>query len=40
MNQQEDINFDYKFGFSMPEKSFFKSKKGLSEDIVRQISMM
>ena len=35
---QDDIQFDYKYGFSMPEKSFFKAKKGLDESIVRQIS--
>ncbi len=29
---------DYQYGFSMPEKYAFKSKKGLSEEIVREIS--
>ena len=28
----------YKYGFSTPEKSVFKSAKGLNEDIVREIS--
>lgn len=36
--QQEDIQFDYKYGFSMPEKPVFKAKKGLDEEVVRQIS--
>jgi len=35
---QDDIQFDYKYGFSMPEKSVFKAKKGLDESVVRQIS--
>jgi Fe-S cluster assembly protein SufB len=38
--QQDDLNFDYKYGFSMPENYTFKAQKGLSEDIVRQISKM
>src|SRR3989339_952273 len=36
--QQDDLQFDYKYGFSMPEKSFYKAKKGLREDVVRMIS--
>jgi len=36
--QKDDLNFDYKYGFSMPEKSFYKAKKGLREDVVRMIS--
>src|SRR3989344_4297470 len=36
--QQKDLQFDYKYGFSMPEKSVFKAKKGLDESVVRQIS--
>jgi Fe-S cluster assembly protein SufB len=31
---------DYKFGFSDPEKPFFKSQKGLSREVVEQISAM
>ena len=31
-------NADYKFGFHDEEDYFFKSRRGLSEDIVRQIS--
>jgi Fe-S cluster assembly protein SufB len=38
--QNDDLNFDYKYGFSMPEKYQFKAQKGLNEDIVRQISAM
>lgn len=36
--QQEDLQFDYKYGFSMPEKPVFKAQKGLNEEVVRQIS--
>lgn len=36
--QQEDLHFDYKYGFSMPEKPVFKSRKGVDEEIVREIS--
>lgn len=38
--EQEDISFDYKYGFSMPENYKFKAKKGLNEEIVKEISMM
>lgn len=38
MQQQEDIQFDYRFGFSMPEKYTYKAKKGLDEDVVKMIS--
>jgi len=30
--------FDYKFGFSMPERHVKKTKRGVNEDIVREIS--
>lgn len=30
----------YKEGFSMPDKSVFKSKKGLNEDVIRELSKM
>jgi Fe-S cluster assembly protein SufB len=33
-----DISFDYKYGFSMPEKPIFKTQKGLNKEIVAQIS--
>ena len=36
--QKKDLNFDYKYGFSMPEDPVFKAKKGLTEETVRQIS--
>ena len=35
--QQVDIG-DYKYGFSFPDKSVFKMRKGLNEQIVREIS--
>src|SRR3989344_5953813 len=38
MKQTPIIDFDYKFGFSMPEKSVYRTKKGLSEKIVEEIS--
>ncbi len=45
MSNQSQTEFldqigDYKFGFSSPENYVFKSGKGLSEEIVRQISAM
>jgi Fe-S cluster assembly protein SufB len=40
MQQQDDLQFDYRFGFSMPENYTFKAKKGLNADIVKEISMM
>lgn len=38
--QRKQTDFDYRFGFSMPEKYSFKAKKGLDEDTVRTISAM
>lgn len=38
--KKDDIQFDYKYGFSMKENYKFKAKKGLSENIVKEISMM
>ncbi|MFA9289449.1 MAG: Fe-S cluster assembly protein SufB [Weeksellaceae bacterium] len=38
--QKKELNFDYKYGFSMPSKPVFKSKKGLDESVVKQISAM
>jgi len=36
-----DINLDdYKYGFSVPENYVFKSRKGLDEDIIKEISWM
>jgi len=37
---QDDIQFDYKYGFSMPEKPVYKAKKGLDESVVRMISQI
>jgi Fe-S cluster assembly protein SufB len=34
----QDLTKEYKYGFSDPEQSFFKSRRGLDEEIVRQIS--
>lgn len=36
--KNSNLDFDYKYGFSVPEKHFFKSKKGIDEDVVKQIS--
>lgn len=36
-SQQVDIG-DYKFGFHYEDKSFFKTRKGINEEVVRQIS--
>ncbi len=38
MVKDESLEFEYKYGFSMPQKNVFTAKKGLSEDIVRAIS--
>ncbi len=35
---QDNLNFDYKFGFAMPETSVFKTERGISPKIVYQIS--
>ncbi len=35
-----DINSEYKYGFSDPEKPVFKAEKGLSHELVEQISQM
>ncbi len=41
MSSTFDVNLDdYKYGFSDPEEYAFKARKGLDEDIVRQISAM
>ncbi|OGK16444.1 Fe-S cluster assembly protein SufB [Candidatus Roizmanbacteria bacterium RIFCSPHIGHO2_01_FULL_39_12b] len=36
--QQSPLNFDYKYGFSMPDTSIFRTQKGLSSNVVREIS--
>ena len=41
MTEKFDVNLDeYKYGFSVPENYAFKARKGLDEDIVREISWM
>ncbi len=45
MGKSQETDFlnkldDYKFGFSDPDTSVFRSRKGLDEDVVRQISAM
>ncbi len=37
-NEADHIVGDYKFGFQTPTKSVFETTKGLSEDIIREIS--
>ena len=39
-NPALDINDEYKYGFSDPEKPVFKAAKGINHDIVDQISQM
>lgn len=36
--QQKDLNFDYKYGFSMPEVSVYQTKRGINPEVVAQIS--
>lgn len=38
--KQTNLNFDYKFGFSMPENNVYKAKKGINERIVEDISAL
>lgn len=38
--KNDDLNFDYRYGFSMPEKYAFKSRKGLDADVVKSVSAM
>lgn len=41
-NQQspQELDFDYKYGFAMPDTSVVKIPKGINEDIVRKISAL
>ncbi len=39
-NGQPNLNFQYKYGFAMPQNYTFKAKKGISEEIVTMISKM
>ncbi|NTU72868.1 Fe-S cluster assembly protein SufB, partial [Candidatus Roizmanbacteria bacterium] len=34
----KDLKFDYRYGFSMPQNYFFKGEKGISRDVVLNIS--
>lgn len=38
MSQKDDLQIDYKYGFSMPEKPIYQSKRGLTTDTVIDIS--
>lgn len=38
--QKKKLDFEYKYGFSMPERATHKTEKGLSEDIVKEISSL
>ncbi|MBI4004871.1 Fe-S cluster assembly protein SufB [Candidatus Roizmanbacteria bacterium] len=38
--QNNNLNFEYRYGFSMPENYAYKAKRGLSRQIVAQISAM
>ena len=38
--QDKETDFDYRFGFSMPETSVRKTKKGLTREIVMEISAL
>lgn len=38
--KKQNLNLDYRFGFSMPEKHVFKAKKGLDENLIKQISYL
>lgn len=37
---QSNLDFEYRYGFSMPQNYSFKSKKGLDEGVVKNISAM
>lgn len=38
--KKTNLNFDYKFGFSMPENHVYKAKKGLDKQIIEDISFL
>ncbi len=40
MTQPTNLDFGYRYGFSMPQKYVFKARKGLNEKIVRNISFV
>ncbi len=39
-NTNQNLDFEYKYGFSMPENYTFKAEKGLNKQTVAQISLM
>lgn len=39
-SDNNNLQFDYKYGFSMPENYVFKARKGLDEEIVKEISFL
>lgn len=38
--KNQDLNFDYRFGFSVPEVAQFKTKKGLEEEVIKTIASL
>ncbi len=36
--KQSNLDFNYKYGFSMPESNVYKSRKGISDKVIRDIS--
>ena len=38
VKKKEDVSFDYRYGFAMPEKAVHKTRVGISEEVVREIS--
>lgn len=38
MQQTQTLDFDYKYGFAMPERSVYQTKKGLTAAVVEEIS--
>ena len=39
-DKKDDLDFDYKYGFSMPERTVQETGRGLSPSVVRQISQI
>ncbi len=40
MTQSTNLDFEYKYGFSMPQNYTFKAEKGLNEGVIKNISKM
>ncbi len=40
MQQSNDLNFEYRYGFSMPQNYTFRERKGLDEEVVKNISFI